>query len=194
MQASRNFRVGIGRFRPEHEQREEDSLNGYFITTIERWSAKNQAEDPYTYGDLDPDKGIPPRLAAELIDDDDVEDLLLQAQFDNSVEPESEQDDNGYSEMANLAVDEFLARTERSELEARLARRLEERLAGNQALVLAGISPKARDLQIATLNDRLAGTPAELARERAELRRKAAALAPHNLTEVIGEPPARGRS
>jgi hypothetical protein len=166
---------------------------GFFVTTVDRWSAKNRAEDPYNNGDFEPDEKVPPRLAAEELAPDDMDDLLLQAHLDN--EAESEQDDNGYSEMAHLAVDEFLAREHRREIEARLARRLEEKEAGEMVLVCAGLSPKAHALHITALNDQLDGIPADLARQRAELRRKAAELAPHNLIEMIGsEPPSRGRS
>ncbi len=165
---------------------------GYFVTTVDRWSAKNRAEDPYTNGDFEPDEGTPPRLAAEHIDHDDMDALLLQAHLGD--EAESEQDDNGYSEMAIHAIDEFLARENRRELEARLARRLEEKVAGEMVLVHAGLSPKAHALHTTALIDQLDGIPADLARQRAELRRKAAELAPHNLIEMIGSAPSRGRS
>lgn len=101
---------------------------------------------------------------------------------------EVEPEDNGYSDVANPAVDEFLARTEQSDLEARLARRLEEKLTGDVALELAGLSPKARDHMITSLDSRLNGKAEELSVQRAELRQEAGRLAPHNLAEMIGKP------
>ena len=181
----------------------------YFTASFDGWKALNRAEDPHTNGSPDlweseqrqeveigPLLPQPlPDLLSENLHPEDMSNLLLQARSDDSVGLESEQDDNGYSEMTNLAVDEFLAREERRELEARLARRLEEKEAGDMVLAYAGLSPRAHALHITALNDRLDGMPAELARQRAELRRKAAELAPHNLTEMIGsESPARGRS
>lgn len=166
---------------------------GFFVTTADRWSAKNRAEDPYNNGAFEPDGMVPPRLAAEELAPDDMDVLLLQAHLGD--EAESEQDNNGYSEMANMAVDEFLAREHRREIEERLARRLEEKEAGEMVLVCAGLSPRAHALHTTALTDQLDGIPADLARQRAELRRKAAELAPHNLTEMIGgDAPSRGRS
>ncbi|QQR60394.1 hypothetical protein IPH19_03180 [Candidatus Uhrbacteria bacterium] len=161
---------------------------GFILTTFQDWDAANQSENVREHGpDMD--------LVARDLTSQEVNDLFLQARSDDSVGLESEQDDNGYSEMAIHAIDEFLARENRRELEARLARRLEEKVAGEMVLVYAGLSPKAHALHITTLNDQLDGIPADLARQRAELRRKAAELAPHNLTEVIGsDSPSRGRS
>jgi len=161
---------------------------GYIETSFYLWDASNRSEDVLSYGPEILD------LKARDLTSQEVNELFLQARSDDSVGLESEQDeDSGYSELANLAVDEYIARSKRDETEARLARRLEERLAGDVALGYMGISPKACDLMITALQEQLDGVPEELARQRAELRRKAAELAPHNLIEMIGEPPARGR-
>lgn len=95
-------------------------------------------------------------------------------------------EDNGYSDVANPAVDELLARIVRADLEARLARRLEEQLAGDAVLDCAGLSPVACDIVITAIHDQLSGFPEDLSRQRADLRRKAAKLAPHNIVEIIG--------
>jgi hypothetical protein len=166
----------------------------FFVTTVDRWSAKNRAEDPHTNGDFNPDEGIPARLAAEYISDAHVDHLLLQARSDDSVGLESEQDDaTGFSEVVHPPTEHLRTRSMRQEMLSRLGRRHHERDSGNLLLTLVGGSPLARDQQIADLTDTLNGLPEELSKERAALRREAARLAPHNLTELIRLPPSRGR-
>jgi hypothetical protein len=166
----------------------------FFVTTVDRWSAMNRAEDPHTNGDFDPNEGTPPRLAAEYISSAYVDHLLLQAQSDDSVGLESEQSDaTGYSEVVHPPTEETRRQQLKQEAGARLARRLKERDSGDLVHQLVGGSLLARDHQIADLEDQLDGLPEELSKKRAALRRDAATLAPHNVREVIGTPPARGR-
>ncbi len=165
-------------------------MKGFFITTIERWSAKNQAEDPFNNGDFDPDKGVPPRLAAEQIGGDDMDVLLLQAHLGNEMESEHDTENSGYSEVEHPPTDQLLSRNGRAETETRLQRRFDERRLGEFELRLGGMSPEAIENDIAHLEDRLNG----LSTERTHLRREARKLAPHNLTEVIGTSPRRGHN
>ncbi|MCE9586500.1 hypothetical protein K8R04_04265 [Candidatus Uhrbacteria bacterium] len=165
---------------------------GYFVTTADRWSAKNRAEDPYTNGPFDPDDGIPPRLAAEDIDLDGMDAELSLASYDGA---ESEPSDaSGFSEVAHPPTEDLLRNGLRQEVAARLQRRLAEREAGDLVLALVGASPRSRDRRIADLEDQINGLPEDLSKKRALLRREAFDLAPRNLTEMIGEPNARGRS
>ena len=161
---------------------------GYILTSFYAWDASNRSEDVQSYGPdiLD--------LRARDLTSQEVNDLFLQAQSGDSAGLESEQDDDSRLDEANPAIVRFLARAERSEIEARLARRLEERLFSDLVLAHNGLSPAARDYSIKALQGRLDGETEELSRQRAELRREADRLAPHNTTEIIGQPPARGRS
>ncbi len=180
-----------GRFRSEKRNTTKEALlKGFFITTIDRWSAKNQAEDPFNNGDFDPDKGVPPRLAAEQIGSDDMDILLLQARLGNEVESEHDTDTSGYSEVQHPPTEQLLARNGREETETRLHRRFDERRLGEFELRLGGVSPEAIENDIAHLEDRLNG----LSEERTQLRRDARKLAPHNMTEMIGSPPRRGHN
>jgi len=163
---------------------------GFFVTTADRWSAKNRAEDPHTNGDFNPDDGVPSRLAAEEIAPDDLEEALHRYRFDHAVDPETMDGDTGRSAPR---VDEILADSLRNELDERLARRLEEAVAGDMVLRLAGLSSLAQAIMIAKLEKQLNGEPVEPGLERANLRCKAFELAPHN-TEIIGEPTGRGHS
>ncbi len=95
-------------------------------------------------------------------------------------------EDHGYSDTANPVVDEMLARIARDDLEARLARRLAERTVGDAMLHCAGLSPVACDIVITAIHDQLNGVSDDLSKQRADLRQRAAKLAPHNITEIIG--------
>lgn len=154
----------------------------FIVTTEMGWRNANKVEDVQRHGpDID--------LEVEDLTSSEENDLLELFSIDSDDEEDAcENDDSCYSEVVSPATIEFLARNERNEDEARLARRLEEQLAGNVVLGLVGISPKARDRMAHALEDRLNGVPETLASQRAKLRHDAVRLAPQNLTVMIGAP------
>lgn len=160
---------------------------GYILTSFQDWDDANRSENVLMHGpDMD--------LEARDLTSQEVNNLFLQARSDDSVGLESEQSDaTGFSEVVHPPTEDCRSRAVRQEMVLRLMRRNAERDSGNLLLALVGGSPLARDQQIADLMDRLNGLPEELSRERAALRREAARLAPHNLTELIRLPPSRGR-
>lgn len=156
------------------------------MTSFQAWDDANRSADVLSHGpDMD--------LEARDLTSQEVNDLLLQARHDDEVEVESESiEESGYTEAVHPDSVEQLARMMRADSETRLQRLADERACGGLALRLMGMSPAACERQVARLEGIL-NAPEELARLRAELRRQAAALAPHNLTEVIGAPPRGGR-
>src|SRR5688572_32433244 len=111
MQASRNFRVGIGRFCPEQDEHQTSGgpvgKRGYILTSFYAWDASNRSEDVLTYGPEILD------LRARDLTSQEVNDLFLQAQSGDSAGLESEQDDDSHLDEANPAIVRFLARSER---------------------------------------------------------------------------------
>lgn len=162
---------------------------GFFVTTAGRWLAQNQAEDPYTNGV--PSIDSVPRLSTGDFLPEDMDTEMLDGTDDRA---EYELGDLSGREVVHPPTEDLLRSGKRQEVAARLVRREAERDLGDLVMSIVGCSTLAREHHVADLEDQINGMPEDLSRKRAAMRRQAHALAPHNLTEVIGEPNARGRS
>jgi len=143
----------------------------FFVTSFSRWHAVNQDEDPYTYGNPDPDRGVPALVIQDLEEEVVDEHLLFLYEETGDV-----LDDNPATHPDSV---EALARALREDYAMRISRLEREKSFSPRAFTLMGMSLAACDRQIKRLTS-TQHAPSELARLRYELREQALALAPHN--------------